>query len=196
MLLCEELSKALCLAPLHATSFDLLDIVSQFHEPIAILRSTVALWRDTLQPENPLFEPSEDLLLTMYPAHLADRAQPFCRPQQLWKEEPPTFKLLGRISFCCRGLSQHFAIPSPPSPEPMFPWQAYHTLKSGIAERSGPSVLCQFARKLRVWRKAPVCIRFCKKAEDAWPVAVAWLRDLGFRFREEVCESPVVSLKS
>ena len=40
----------------------------------------------------------------MYPEHLADCAQPFCKPKQLWKEEPPKFRQLKGCPFAAQGL--------------------------------------------------------------------------------------------
>ena len=191
---CAALRAALDAAPLQASSFVLLEVVAQFHEPIAVLRRTVAQWRDTLHPESPLYEPSEDLLLTMYPEHLADSAQPFCKPKQLWREEPPTFRQLSGLSFCCSGPPHLFALTEPPSPEPTFPWAVFHTLKAARRRAEWAiAALHTCAQAVRAAQAAPTRLRFGAAAQAALPQAVTWLRDLGFVFREGFCVSPVVS---
>ena len=170
---CEELLDELSELR-EGSAFDVLDVVTKYLAPIAILRHTVERWHDALPAGHALKEPAEDVKLTLFPEYAFETVQPFRSKQPVWDDEAPALEPLIALAFVCTGCMVSFAILEPPCADAVFLKEA----QQRVAWTRHALFTCRDF--VQAAKADPVCLVAGPRAQQALPSVMRWLRELEF----------------
>ena len=155
-------------------------IVSEYVEPLAVLRATVEEWKAS-QPSC-LFKTgtADNILLLLDVDLLADTKQPLPTSHVPFNEEAPAWPLPGGIPLVCGFPRRTLPLASPPA-RVLSPWTPTSMrLQDAVAYSSWLEAACTVcARLVELSKSQPGCIP-CPGVEAALGPAAGWMRAAGF----------------
>ena len=155
-------------------------IVSEYVEPLAVLRATVEEWKAS-QPSC-LFKTgtADNILLLLDVDLLADTKQPLPTSHVPFNEEAPAWPLPGGIPLVCGFPRRTLPLASPPA-RVLSPWTPTSMrLQDAVAYSFWLEAACTVcARLVELSKSQPGCIP-CPGVEAALGPAAGWMRAAGF----------------
>ncbi|CAE7229751.1 unnamed protein product [Symbiodinium necroappetens] len=167
------------------TEDEVFEVVAGHIEPLAVLRATVSSWASAY-PHSPWHaEVSENILLLLDPAVLAESAQAARTAAPPSSDRPPVWPLPGRLTLAASGTRCSWTLPDPPTHR--LPPHGPYSMPVRAADAYATwieAATATLARCVAVASEQPVEVR-CTGLEQALGPAGQWLVAAGFLLNEE-----------
>ena len=176
----------------HADASAVLQEVSRFAAPIAVIRDAVESWRDGFPADSSSWQTADSALQMLHPRHLCETIQPTVPECTLDPEEYPILGPVSPFKFSNEGRTRYFAVSRPPCPHACWPWEYFGPLKTANALAAWAASALQTCREaLEASAAQPVAIAFGEDVAAAVPQVAQWFVQGGFvRVGDALC-SPV-----
>ena len=157
-------------------------VVSDFIEPLTVLRSTVEHWQKMLQEQGRCDDAAAHALDLLRVDVLCESEQPVRRRSTVREDAVPSWPPLSRMTFSLTGCSCTFSLSAPPLA--CFPLTSRASIPLRVAQQQAAwteSVCSTLGQAVRAAVTGPIAIELPPHFHSALPQGIEWLEQLGLQ---------------